>query len=137
MAQNLTATLKYLKIAPRKTRLLASVVRGLPVDEAEAQLLFSSRRAHEPLLKLLRSAIANAKHNYHLDKNTLYIKEIRVDEGPRQVCRSHETARFSRSTRQPRPRPSQSRGVNRSAVSPARPARLENGRSNGRQERDG
>lgn len=78
-----TATLKYLKIAPRKTRLLADVIRGLSVNEAQAQLTLSPRRASQPLLKLLRSAAANAKQIHKADDGQLYIKEIMVDQGPR------------------------------------------------------
>jgi large subunit ribosomal protein L22 len=76
-----TAKLNYLKIAPRKTRLVADVLKGLSVNEAEAQLLLSQKRAAEPLIKLLRSAVANAK-NKQLNPERLFIKEIRVDQGP-------------------------------------------------------
>lgn len=81
--QTVTAKLRYLRIAPRKTRLVAGFIRGLPAQEAEAQLMFSSRHAGVPLLKLLRSAVANAKHNYRLDAAQLFIKEIKVDQGPK------------------------------------------------------
>ncbi len=77
-----TAQLKYLRIAPRKVRLLADTIRGLSLDEAEAILLMSARRPKTPLLKLLRSVRANAKNNHKLDPDTLYIKEVRVDQGP-------------------------------------------------------
>ena len=77
-----TARLKYLHIAPRKVRLVASSLRGLSVNEAEAQLLISPKRSSEPIIKLLRSAVANAKHNNQLNADTLFIKEIRVDQGP-------------------------------------------------------
>ncbi len=76
-----TAKLNYLKIAPRKTRLVANVLKGLSVNEAEAQLLISPKRAAEPLIKLLRSAVANAK-NKQLNPEHLFVKEIRVDQGP-------------------------------------------------------
>lgn len=75
------AKLKYLHISPRKTRLVADLIRGLPVREAEAELLLLPKRASGALLKLLRSAIANATHNFHFDPNKLFIKEIRVDKG--------------------------------------------------------
>lgn len=77
-----TARLKYLHIAPRKARLVANSLRGLSVNEAEAQLLISPKRAGEPIIKLLRSAVANAKHNNQLNADNLFIKEIRVDQGP-------------------------------------------------------
>jgi len=76
------AKLRYLRIAPRKVRLAADLIRGLSVNEAEAQLSISPKRASLPLIKLLRSAIANAKHNQQLDAGRLFIKEIRVDQGP-------------------------------------------------------
>ena len=74
-------TLRYLRIAPRKVRLLADVLRGMSVNEAEARLLMMRQRAAQPLLKLLRSGIAGAKEK-RLPIERLYIKEIRVDQGP-------------------------------------------------------
>lgn len=80
-SQIVTAKLRGLRIAPRKMRFVADMIRNLPVKTAEAQLMYSSRRPAVNLLKLLRSAIANAKNNHQLDVSKLYIKEIRVDEG--------------------------------------------------------
>lgn len=77
-----TATLRYLRIAPRKVRSVAGLMRGLPVIEAEAQLMVQPRRAALPLLKLLRSAIANATTTKELDRDKLYIQSLRVDQGP-------------------------------------------------------
>lgn len=68
-------------MAPRKVRLLANLVKGLSATDAEAQLLLSPQRAAKPLLKLLRSAVANAKNNSRLDAEKAVIKEIRVDSG--------------------------------------------------------
>lgn len=82
MNQTITAKLKYLKIAPRKTRFVADLVRGLSVENAEVQLLTNRRRAAAHLLKLLRSAVANAK-KATLAPEKLFVKEIRVDQGPR------------------------------------------------------
>jgi len=81
MAQQI-AQLNYLHIAPRKVRLLASTLRGLRVNEAEAQLLLRNQRASRVLLKLLRSAVANAKNNQKLNPNELTIGAVRVDQGP-------------------------------------------------------
>ena len=78
------AKLRYLKISPRKVRRVADLIRGLSVNEAEAQLLILPHRASQPLLKLLRSAAADAKNNQKLEPEKLWIKEIRVDVGPRQ-----------------------------------------------------
>ncbi len=82
MEKHVTAQLRYLRMAPRKVRLLADTIRGLSIEEAEARLMVSARRPKTALLKLLRSAQANAKNNHKLDPDTLYIKEIRVDQGP-------------------------------------------------------
>jgi large subunit ribosomal protein L22 len=83
MATTAIAKLKYLHIAPRKTRSVADLIRGLSVNEAEAQLMLSTRRPGVPLLKLLRSAVANAKQTLQKEPAELYVKEIRVDVGPR------------------------------------------------------
>ncbi len=80
--QTVKAQLRFLKIAPRKVRLLADTIRKLPATEAEARLLLSPRRPKDALLKLLRSAVANAKNNHKLDPETLFVKELRVDQGP-------------------------------------------------------
>lgn len=76
------AKLNNLDIAPRKVRLIASALKGLSTNEAEAQLLFRPQRASGPLLKLLRSAVANAKNNQKLNPEKLVVKNIRVDQGP-------------------------------------------------------
>lgn len=77
-----TAKLKYLHVAPRKTRLVADALKGLSVNEAEARLLMEPKRASAALLKLLRSAVADAKNNAKLNPEILFVKEIRVDSGP-------------------------------------------------------
>lgn len=78
------AKISYLRITPRKVRLVADLVRGHSVVYAEQQLEFSTKRASQPILKLLRSAVANAKHkNATLNADVLFIKELRVDEGPK------------------------------------------------------
>ncbi len=76
------AKLNHLHIAPRKVRLIADGIRGLRVNEAEAQLMFRPQRSSGPLLKLLRSAIANAKNNDKLNLDKLIVKSIYVDQGP-------------------------------------------------------
>lgn len=81
--KTITVKLRYLKIATRKVRFVADVVRGLSLREAESQLLFSPRRASADLLKLLHSAAANAKQQ-KLNVDKLLITEVRVDQGPKQ-----------------------------------------------------
>ena len=77
------AKLKYLRIAPRKVRLVADLIRGKRIEEAQNILNFKVKKAVLPLLKLLRSATANAKNNFQLDESNLYIAKILVDEGPK------------------------------------------------------
>ena len=79
-------SLKYLRMAPRKVRMVVDLVRGMSVESAERYLAFSERKAAKPILKLLKSVIANAKNNFNFDEKkikTLYIKKIFVDEGPK------------------------------------------------------
>lgn len=76
------AELNYLRIAPRKVKMVADIIKGLSVNEAEAQLIFQKRRPAKPILKLLHSAVANAK-NKQLNPASLGIVDIRVDQGPR------------------------------------------------------
>lgn len=77
------AKLRYLRIAPRKVRLVADLIRGKSVKEAETLLKFTIKRANQPLLKLIKSAVANAKNNLQLEESNLYISKILVDEGPK------------------------------------------------------
>lgn len=76
------AKLRHLRMAPRKVRLVADLIRNKEVGEAQNILKFTVKRATSPLLKLLNSAVANAENNFKLDKSKLFISEIRVDEGP-------------------------------------------------------
>jgi len=76
------ARLKHLHIAPRKVRLVIDSIRGKETNYALEILAFVQKRAGKAVADLLKSAIANAEHNFNLDKNNLYIKEIRADGGP-------------------------------------------------------
>ena len=76
------ARLNYLKQAPRKVRSVCDLVKGLSVNDAEAQLMAQRRRPAKAILKLLRSAVANAKTNQRMDPDHLYIASLRVDQGP-------------------------------------------------------
>ena len=76
------AKAKYIRMSPRKVRLVADIVRGLPTAQALGQLKFANKQATLPLAKLINSAVANATNNFELDKDNLYIKEIKVNEGP-------------------------------------------------------
>lgn len=76
------AKAKFIRLSPRKARLVINTVRGLDVEDALTKLAFLSKKAAQPVSKLIKSAIANAEHNAHLRKNNLYIKEVRADMGP-------------------------------------------------------
>src|SRR5688572_4040344 len=73
---------RHLRMSPRKVRLVVDAVRGMAVEPALAQLTFMSRAAARPVKKLLESAIANAEHNFKLDRDGLYIKAALVNQGP-------------------------------------------------------
>jgi large subunit ribosomal protein L22 len=76
------ATLRFLRVSARKTRLVADLVRGKDVDEAIFALSVTRRAASEPISKLIASASANAANlNDELELGDLYVKEIYVDEG--------------------------------------------------------
>ena len=79
----ITAKLQNLKITARKVRLVADLIRRKPVVEAEAILRFTTKKASLPLLKLLQSAVANAK-NAKIETGDLMITKIMVNEGAMQ-----------------------------------------------------
>lgn len=77
------ARLKYLQASPQKVRLVANQIRGRDVEDASTLLQLSTKSAARPLLKLLRSAVANAEdRNSDIDVGKLYVREIFVDGGP-------------------------------------------------------
>ena len=77
-----SAHLRYLNISPRKVRIVVDALRRLKADDALNKLRFIEKRAAYPLIKLVKSAIANAEHNLSLDRNTLKIEKFTVDGGP-------------------------------------------------------
>ncbi len=78
-----SAKLRYLNIAPRKIRLVADLIRGKSVEQAQMILNFTIKKGAKPLQKLLKSALANAKNSFQLEESNLYISKILVDEGPK------------------------------------------------------
>jgi ribosomal protein L22 len=76
------ASARYMRVAPRKARLVADQVRGLTVPEARTLLDFSVRGAARDISKLIASAAANAENNHELVADDMRIAEIQVDEGP-------------------------------------------------------
>jgi len=77
----ITARLNDYRQSPRKVRLVANLVKGKKVPDAKASLTFLVKRAAKPLNDLLDSAVANAKHNFSLSENDLFVRNFRVDEG--------------------------------------------------------
>ena len=76
------AQVKTVRIAPRKVKLVIDAIRGKDVGDAFAILQHTPKAAAPVVEKLLKSAVANAEHNYSMDTDNLYIKEIYVGEGP-------------------------------------------------------
>ncbi len=78
----ITAKARYVRISPRKARLVVDLVRGEKVEEALNILAFTNKTFAQKLTKLINSAVANAQHNTNMDADTLWIKRIYVDGGP-------------------------------------------------------
>jgi ribosomal protein L22 len=76
------ASARYVRIAPRKARLIADQVRGLHIEKARALLQFSPRGAAQNIHKLIDSAAANAENNHDLIGDEMKVSSITVDEGP-------------------------------------------------------
>ena len=89
------ASLKNLRIAPRKVRLVSHTIVGLSVTAALIQLSKQLKRSSDPMLDLLKSAIASAKNNFGLDENNLYVAQVCVGDGLR--IKRFEPRAFGRS----------------------------------------
>ncbi|MDY4474275.1 50S ribosomal protein L22 [Mitsuokella sp.] len=76
------AVAKYVRIAPRKVRVVMDLVRGKNVAEAFAILKFTPKAGAEVVEKVLRSAVANAENNFDMDVEKLFVKTAFVDQGP-------------------------------------------------------
>ena len=76
------AYLNYVRISPRKVSILLDLIRGKDVKLAKAILEQTPKAATEPLLKLLKSAVANAENNHDMDVASLYVAECYVNQGP-------------------------------------------------------
>ncbi|MEE8242791.1 MAG: 50S ribosomal protein L22 [candidate division NC10 bacterium] len=78
------AVLKFVRVPPRKARLVVDLIRGQDVGQALTIVRFTPKRAARIVEKLLRSAMANAQHNHGVrDVERLFVKAVTVDEGPR------------------------------------------------------
>ena len=76
------AHLKYLRVSPRKVKILCDLIRGKDVKTASAYLMQTPKAASEPVLKLLRSAVANAENNNSMDVEKLYVSTAVANPGP-------------------------------------------------------
>jgi large subunit ribosomal protein L22 len=76
------AVARYVRVSPRKARLVVDLIRGKKIDDARAILKFSPRAAAEIVEKVLNSAVANAERNLHLKSEELIVGSTFVDEGP-------------------------------------------------------
>jgi large subunit ribosomal protein L22 len=76
------AIARYVRISPRKVKIVIDLIRGKSANEALAILKFTPKAASEVVTKLLKSAIANAENNLDLNKDDLYVAEIYADQGP-------------------------------------------------------
>jgi len=77
-----TAKVTYVRITPRKVKIVLDLIRNKPVEEAMAILKYTPKSACEPTLKLLKSAVANAENNLNMDPELLYISHVAVGQGP-------------------------------------------------------
>ena len=80
--QNGKAYTKYVRVPPRKARLAADLIRGLNVEDAALQLIYSQLKGGKLLKKTLDSAVANAETQLNIPRQKLVVKEVRVDAGP-------------------------------------------------------
>jgi large subunit ribosomal protein L22 len=89
------ATTRYARLTAQKARLVVDLIRGKPVEKALALLEYTPKRGARTVLKTLRSAVANAETQQHVDVDALYVKRVWVDEGPtakRFLPRAHGRA---------------------------------------------
>ena len=113
------AVARFVRVSPMKARRIADLVRGLDVDDALSLLQFSPQAASEPLLKAVESAVANAEGGESLERGTLVVSQVMVDEGPTmkrwrpraQGRAARINKRTSHITVVVQPRPEQERGA--------------------------
>ena len=73
---------KFARISPRKVSIVCDLIRGKDVKTAEAVMMSTPKAASELLIKVLKSAVANAENNFHMDTAKLYVKETYANPGP-------------------------------------------------------
>ena len=81
-ANSATAKATYIRMTPRKVKIVLDLIRNQPVEKALAILRYTPKAACEPTLKLLKSAVANAENNFNLDPEKLYVSHVVVGQGP-------------------------------------------------------
>ena len=77
-----TAKATYVRISPRKVQIVLDLIRNQPADKAMAILQYTPKAACEPVMKVLKSAMANAENNKNMDTSRLYVAECSVSQGP-------------------------------------------------------
>ena len=80
--QQAKAVAKFVRIAPRKVRIVIDLIRGKDIADAFAILKFTPKRGSKLIEKVLKSAVANAENNFDMDSNNLYVAACYVDQGP-------------------------------------------------------
>lgn len=78
----ISAKARFVRVSPRKTRLVAANIKNQPVEQALNILKFTPKKAAKELYKVLYSAVSNAEHSFSLDVEELFVKNVQVDEGP-------------------------------------------------------
>ena len=76
------AIAKFIRVSPRKARMVVDLVRGKKLEEALAILRYTPNKATAAVTKVVKSAAANAEHNYEMDRDEIFISAIYVDQGP-------------------------------------------------------
>ena len=76
------AHVKYVRMSPRKVKLVCDMIRGKDVKTATAFMMQTPKAACEPMLKLLKSAVANAEHNFGMNTDNLYVSTVVANPGP-------------------------------------------------------
>lgn len=94
------AKARFIKISPRKARVVADLVRGKDVDEAIKLLTFTRRAGARPIRKVIESAVANARQaDSAIDVDALFIRSLQVDMGPTRYMRRWRPRAMGRATR--------------------------------------
>lgn len=78
-----TSTIKFLRMSPRKIKLVSDKMENTPVSAALVSLRFVQKKASNPLIKVIKAAVSDAKNNFKLDESKLRIKRFEIQEGPR------------------------------------------------------